>query len=134
MEESTAAVIGMVERCGTSKAPDGWYCTRDLGHDGPCAAKRQAGRPRINFDELPDHTMSLVEQIKMVSKRIRRPNIPHKEFMELSRHLNELRSQTKSRHSRSQNGVNIQAIQRKEAREKAEALAANKENDNGAQQ
>jgi hypothetical protein len=134
MEEPTAAVIGVVEHCGTSKAPEGWYCTRDLGHDGPCAAKRQSGRPRISFDELPDHTMSLVEQIRMVSKRIRRPNIPHKEYMELNRLLNELRSQTKLRHLRSQNGVNIQEIQRKEARLKRQALAANKENDHGTEQ
>ncbi len=26
--------------CGTSKSPAGWACTRILGHDGPCAAKR----------------------------------------------------------------------------------------------
>jgi hypothetical protein len=25
--------------CGTSKAPDGWCCSRDRGHDGPCAAR-----------------------------------------------------------------------------------------------
>ena len=24
--------------CGNTKAPIGWYCTRSLGHDGPCAA------------------------------------------------------------------------------------------------
>lgn len=24
--------------CGLSKAPIGWYCTRRLGHEGPCAA------------------------------------------------------------------------------------------------
>jgi hypothetical protein len=25
-------------QCGMSKAPGGWYCTRTLGHSGPCAA------------------------------------------------------------------------------------------------
>jgi hypothetical protein len=98
------------------------------------SAKRQPGRPRTSYDDLPDHTMSLVEQVKLISKRMRRSNIPHKEFMELSRHLNELRSQTKLRHLRSQNGVNIQEIQRKEAREKAKALAATKESDHGTEQ
>jgi len=24
--------------CGTGIAPPGWYCTRDAGHEGPCAA------------------------------------------------------------------------------------------------
>jgi len=27
-----------VPTCAQSKAPAGWYCTRALGHDGPCAA------------------------------------------------------------------------------------------------
>lgn len=25
-------------KCGVSRAPRGWYCTRDYGHTGPCAA------------------------------------------------------------------------------------------------
>ena len=25
--------------CGTLKTPPGWYCTRRLNHDGPCAAE-----------------------------------------------------------------------------------------------
>lgn len=29
----------MSERCGESKAPKNWFCTRDAGHDGPCAAR-----------------------------------------------------------------------------------------------
>jgi hypothetical protein len=24
--------------CGTSKATSGWYCSGEMGHDGPCAA------------------------------------------------------------------------------------------------
>ncbi len=24
--------------CGETKAPAGWHCTRELGHEGPCAA------------------------------------------------------------------------------------------------
>lgn len=28
----------MTDTCGTSVAPAGWYCTRERGHDGPCAA------------------------------------------------------------------------------------------------
>lgn len=27
----------MTDICGTSKAPKGWCCTRDVQHDGPCA-------------------------------------------------------------------------------------------------
>ena len=27
-------------KCATSKAPEGWFCTRLLGHEGPCAAYR----------------------------------------------------------------------------------------------
>lgn len=111
MEESKDIVVGVVE-----------------------SEKRQPGRPRISYEDLPDNTMSLVEQIKLVSKRLRRASMPHKEFMELSRLLNELRSQMKSRHPRSQNGINIQELQRKEARLKRQALAANKESDHGTEQ
>lgn len=89
------------------------------------------GRPRISYDDLPDNVMTLAEQIKVISKRIRRLNMPHKEFMDLNRLLNELRSQMKARHPRSANGVNLQEIQRKEARDKRKALAANKETDHG---
>lgn len=31
----------MKTMCGTSKATPGWRCTRDIGHDGPCAAVPQ---------------------------------------------------------------------------------------------
>ena len=27
------------EPCGATKTPPGWYCTRALGHEGPCAAR-----------------------------------------------------------------------------------------------
>jgi hypothetical protein len=27
-----------MQTCGNTKAPDGWWCTRELGHEGPCAA------------------------------------------------------------------------------------------------
>lgn len=30
--------IGSSVNCGYHKAPFGWYCTRQTGHDGPCAA------------------------------------------------------------------------------------------------
>lgn len=29
-----------LDRCGKSRAPEGWSCTRAYGHDGPCAAVR----------------------------------------------------------------------------------------------
>ena len=25
--------------CGTFKAPAGWWCSREIGHEGPCAAR-----------------------------------------------------------------------------------------------
>jgi hypothetical protein len=32
-----------VTTCDRTKAPEGWYCTRELGHDGPCAAMQVTG-------------------------------------------------------------------------------------------
>ena len=32
------------EACGFTKAPLGWICTRDIGHDGPCANRRWFGK------------------------------------------------------------------------------------------
>lgn len=29
-----------MRRCGIAKAPEGWWCSRELGHSGPCAARR----------------------------------------------------------------------------------------------
>ena len=30
---------GPITTCGTTKTPPGYRCTRELGHEGPCAAK-----------------------------------------------------------------------------------------------
>jgi hypothetical protein len=30
--------------CGETKAPKGWTCTRELGHEGPCAAVKKPGK------------------------------------------------------------------------------------------
>lgn len=80
--------------------------------------KRKAGRPRYEerrFNDLPFETMSLADQIKLVSQRLswfKSHAGSHQEFIELSRHLDELRSKLKPRHARSQNGYNNQTIQR----------------------
>jgi len=29
-----------IDLCGISVAPEGWWCSREMGHDGPCAARR----------------------------------------------------------------------------------------------
>ena len=33
--------------CGISKAPPGWWCSRDLFHEGPCAARPLPGKSVI---------------------------------------------------------------------------------------
>lgn len=45
-------------RCGTSKAPPGWRCTRELGHSGPCAA--------VHASMDPDSQVGLLEAAKAV--------------------------------------------------------------------
>jgi hypothetical protein len=37
-------VSDKVKLCGTSKAPKGWECIREKGHEGPCAAIPKQGR------------------------------------------------------------------------------------------
>lgn len=39
----------MSAACGEAKAPAGWWCTRDSGHDGPCAARQMESSP-ASFD------------------------------------------------------------------------------------
>jgi len=38
---------GPITTCGTTKTPPGYRCTRELGHEGPCAAKPYFGDGRL---------------------------------------------------------------------------------------
>lgn len=46
-------------QCGTSKAVPGWWCSRTVGHDGPCAA-RQLGYVPIHGVKRPGLDSNLV--------------------------------------------------------------------------
>ena len=37
-----AVALELGHVCGATKAPDGWWCTRALLHEGPCAAHEVA--------------------------------------------------------------------------------------------
>jgi len=37
-------------QCDRSKAPEGWYCTRAIDHEGPCAAERISGYNHCSHD------------------------------------------------------------------------------------
>lgn len=37
--------------CGTTKSPAGWFCTRELGHSGPCAAESRPSPTPIPVGE-----------------------------------------------------------------------------------
>jgi hypothetical protein len=50
--------------CGTTKAPKGWACSRELGHGGPCAARRSV------VEDVPARGVdkSSAEKCKAVSR------------------------------------------------------------------
>jgi hypothetical protein len=83
---------------------------------------------RHDVSGLSQDPMMLREQIRQVSQRLRRPAMPHKEFMELNHLLLQLRGLLKKRHDRSENGIRFKDIIRDEAKAKREALAKEKEN------
>jgi len=37
-DKNSKTLMSPMGSCGTTKASPGWYCTRTLGHPGPCAA------------------------------------------------------------------------------------------------
>jgi hypothetical protein len=41
--------------CGHSKVPNGWYCQREIGHPGPCAAVDPHSKimTASEFNEVP---------------------------------------------------------------------------------
>jgi hypothetical protein len=132
-DESTEQTPGAsAETAEVSEAVEEFPKVKEKIVRNPFGKYGRQGRP--DFVNLPDNIMSLEEQIRLVSKRLRRPSLPHKEFIDLLSKLDYLQNKRKARHPRSPNGVDIQAIQRKEAREKAKALAANKEQDHGSEQ
>lgn len=45
------------QRCNVP--PEGWYCTREPGHDGPCAAKPTSGKLEEWFADAPDDEATL---------------------------------------------------------------------------
>lgn len=58
-DESTQAAI--TTRCDLP--PDGWVCTRDAGHDGPCAAERaepDAASLEVRLQEAEAHLWAMV--------------------------------------------------------------------------
>jgi hypothetical protein len=54
---------GSFHTCGSTKAPLGWHCTRELGHEGPCAAVRDV--PEIHLPPYdPDRTKQLERELE----------------------------------------------------------------------
>ena len=50
--------------CGHTKTPPGWYCTRELGHDGPCAARSMS-----DVLPLPTEVEALQDQLNHEGRR-----------------------------------------------------------------
>jgi Domain of unknown function (DUF5664) len=45
----------VIDLLNCNKAPFGWTCTRERGHEGPCAAKPTA--PKLRFELIPVRPM-----------------------------------------------------------------------------
>lgn len=120
--------MSSVTPCGTVKAPEGWHCTRELGHEGPCAAKpiESVRRPKISKQELKRQLSEIIN-----SRRAK----PSKLYQWAVDRLMRLESwdgktKPKPKHARSHNGP-IQETLRREAREKREALAVFEKSNTG---
>lgn len=122
-----AGFSSLNNRCGTSKAPSGWYCIREIGHEGSCAVKKS--RDAVTLEECSDEPITLREAFRMVSRRLRfyqQRARSHKEYMELLREWERLRDQLKQKSSHRApygSGVNFAKIRKDEAKRKREALA-----------